>query len=165
MIWALNRIVFFFFAMMGILTAGVFCQILAPLYSWYFFNDLNFTRYYRYLFPVMGSFFHYFHRGSKIPGFFKNFVIPLRAPPAMIPDGKDLRLNPSWTGGPEGCNGCISCCVQLKCPMLDRKSKKCMSFGSFYWRYFNCGRFPVNQFQIDLYQCPKWVFSLRSKGH
>jgi len=32
-----------------------------------------------------------------------------------------------------------------------------MSYDSFYWRYFNCGRYPAAQNQIDYYECPKWI--------
>jgi hypothetical protein len=32
-----------------------------------------------------------------------------------------------------------------------------MSYNSFYWRYFNCGRYPTSQQEIDLYECPKWI--------
>ena len=32
-----------------------------------------------------------------------------------------------------------------------------MGYDSFYWRYFNCGRYPANQEEIDWYECPKWI--------
>ncbi len=32
-----------------------------------------------------------------------------------------------------------------------------MGCESFFWRYFNCGRFPSQQSEIDYYGCPKWV--------
>ena len=28
------------------------------------------------------------------------------------------------------------------CPLLSSAQGHCLGFGSFYWRYFNCGRFP-----------------------
>jgi hypothetical protein len=40
--------------------------------------------------------------------------------------------------------------------MLDKDGKKCLSYGSLYFGYLFCGRYPQNQGQIDLYQCPKW---------
>ena len=62
----------------------------------------------------------------------------------------------SWEGDLRSCNGCISCCDQLGCIFLDRKNRQCAVYGSFFWKYFNCGRYHSNQFQIDYYGCPKW---------
>ena len=161
-IWGFNRLLFFFFALMGILTAGVFCQLLAPLYSWYFFKDLNFTRYYRYLFPIISVVFRYHRDGLPspgMPGFLNMFAVPLFAPPMLQPESPRLRVNPSWGRDTGDCRGCIQCCIRVRCPLLDQKAGKCLSYGSFFYRYFNCGRYPVNQFQIDYFHCPKWVFT------
>jgi hypothetical protein len=95
----------------------------------------------------------------KTPRFFSSFAIPLDAAPRMKPAEPGLRLHPSWTGSPDDCQACSRCCIQVHCPMLDRKTGICLSYGSFYWRYFNCGRYPANQFQIDCYRCPKWLFT------
>jgi hypothetical protein len=160
-IWGINRLLFFFFALMGIITAGVFCQLLAPLYSWYFFKDLNFTRYYRYLFPIISVVFRYHRDGLPspgMPGFLNMFAVPLFAPPMLQPESPGLRVNPSWGENSGDCRGCVQCCIRVRCPMLDQKAGRCLSYGSFFYRYFNCGRYPVNQFQIDHFQCPKWFF-------
>ena len=107
--WGINRLLFFFFALMGILTVGVFWQLLAPLYSWYFFKDLNFTRYYRYLYPVMALFFRYSLNGLKNPGYTKIFAVSLFDPPRMDPDHSKLRLNTSWLGSMDDCDWCVNC--------------------------------------------------------
>jgi len=36
------------------------------------------------------------------------------------------------------------------------KQNQCKSYGSFFWRYFNCGRYPENTKQIHYYECKKW---------
>ncbi len=58
-----------------------------------------------------------------------------------------------------GCNGCIQCCTRRSCPLLDTERNLCRSYGSFFWRYFNCGRYPENTAQIRHYDCPKWEMS------
>lgn len=40
--------------------------------------------------------------------------------------------------------------------MLDTERNRCRSYGSFFWRYFNCGRYPENSEQIRFYECNKW---------
>lgn len=158
-VWAINRLLFLFFCLSGLISAGVFCQIMAPLYSWYFFKDLNFTRYYRFLYPVMGMFYKYLMNRFRDPGYAKIFAISLGDAPRMDPDQTNLRLNPSWKGSRDSCDGCINCCLKCQCVFLNSRTKRCMSYGSFFWRYFNCGRYPASQLQIDHYQCPKWIIS------
>jgi len=67
-----------------------------------------------------------------------------------------MRIKESWRGAEGNCDGCeLSCCAQIRCPMLDA-DKRCLSYGSLYFGYLFCGRYPSNQGQADLYDCPKW---------
>lgn len=69
-----------------------------------------------------------------------------------------MRIKESWQGSADNCDMCSSsCCAQIKCPMF--KGKRCLSYGSLYFGYLYCGRYPSNQGQIDLYDCPKWEVS------
>jgi hypothetical protein len=84
------------------------------------------------------------------------FAIPLTAPPMMGPDLSRARVRADWNHSESGCNGCVECCIRRACPLLDREKNQCRSYGSFFWRYFNCGRYPENNEQIRYYDCPKW---------
>ena len=84
------------------------------------------------------------------------FPVALTAPPRMYTDMGKVRVKESWQGEPDNCDICDAhCCIGLKCPLLD-KNGRCLSYGSLYFGYFNCGRFPETQAQIDYYDCPKW---------
>ncbi len=81
--------------------------------------------------------------------------VPLTAPPASAPDRTLVRISPEWEHG-ESCGYCGVCCDILSCPLMDKKTRTCMSYNTFLWRYFNCGRFPTNQKEIEKYKCRKW---------
>jgi hypothetical protein len=38
----------------------------------------------------------------------------------------------------------------------------CRGYDSFFWRYFNCGRYPTEQREIEYYLCNKWQFKDRA---
>ena len=40
--------------------------------------------------------------------------------------------------------------------MLDDERDRCHGYDSFYWRYFNCGRFPSTAEETHYYNCAKW---------
>ncbi len=154
--WAILRLHFMFWSVIGILTFGLAYYIFMPVYTWYFFNDVKFYKYHRYGYRILGAGIYYFLRWMSSRKFRKMFAMPLTAPPQMAPDHSKLRLQQTWSGSTEHCNGCIICCTKAKCSLIDHRTNTCMSYRSFYWRYFHCGRFPENQFQIDYYGCPKW---------
>jgi hypothetical protein len=83
-------------------------------------------------------------------------------PPEYSNNGKNseaMQIRASWRsiGGEDGnCDKCeSSCCAQISCPMLD-EAGRCLGYGSIYFGYLYCGRYPSNQGQADLYNCPKW---------
>jgi hypothetical protein len=39
---------------------------------------------------------------------------------------------------------------------LDEEHDRCRGYDSFYWRYFNCGRFPSTAEETHYYSCGKW---------
>jgi hypothetical protein len=65
-------------------------------------------------------------------------------------------ISPAWENG-ESCADCGKCCKKIQCPLQEETYNRCMGYDSFYWRYFNCGRYPAGQGDIDRYECPKWV--------
>ena len=156
--WATFRLIFAFFAIIAILSWGLTGYLLGPLYSWYFFNDFNFPKYYKYLHPIIYAYLRFVSRCIHNSEYRKMFSVSFFAPPRMSPVMDNLRIHKTWTGPIENCDGCINCCIKIKCPLLDTKNRNCLSYGSFYWRHFNCGRYPVNKCQIEYYECPKWEF-------
>ncbi len=86
-------------------------------------------------------------------GFMLN--VPLASAPSTTPDHDMVRLAPTWEHG-SSCGPCSRCCETIACPVLDEETGLCRGYDSFFWRYFNCGRFPSAQREIDYYVCPKW---------
>jgi len=129
----------------------------APLMSWYFFNDWRFWRHWRRgvaMLPHSIRLLGLIVRDSR--GFM--FSVPLSSPPSEVPDPAVTILNPEWKSG-NSCGDCSNCCRPggLVCPLLDESTGLCTGYNSFYWRYFNCGRFPSVRPEIDYYACNKWV--------
>jgi hypothetical protein len=82
--------------------------------------------------------------------------VPLTAPPRSAPDRRIAELNGAWEHG-SSCGPCSRCCTKIQCPVLDQETGYCSGYDAFFWRYFNCGRFPSKRSEIDYYACPKWV--------
>ena len=150
--WAATRVFFVFCAGFSV-TSVVGAFFLAPLFCYWFFGDYRFWKYLQFAVPMIlypYCLFYLFLRGRSIPSF------SWTAPPMSRPDLSSVRLNPEWPHG-ESCGDCSICCRAIRCPLLDKKKERCQSYGSFYWRYFNCGRYPATQKEIDLYKCQKWI--------
>jgi len=150
--WAVTRFFFVFCASLSVTTV-VGCFVLSSLFCYWFFGDYRFWKYLHFAVPmILFSYylFYLFLRGRSIPSF------SWTAPPMSEPDLSSVRINPKWPHG-ESCGDCSNCCRTIRCPFLDKEKGVCLSYGSFYWRYFNCGRYPTMQREIDFYHCPKWI--------
>lgn len=152
--WAATRALFIAYVVFALFTVvGGF--LTAPLATWYFFGDWRFWRHWG---PGVGLFrqgwrmLRLMLRGES--GFMLD--VPLTAPPLSAPAPSLVKLNPNWASGSE-CGQCNRCCDKIHCPVLDPETGFCRGYDAFYWRYFNCGRFPSHQREIDYYGCPKWV--------
>jgi len=154
--WAVARVAFIGYILLSVATlVGGF--LTAPLMTWYFFGD---WRFWRHLRPGLGLLPH----GLKLMyamlvtgrGFM--FEVPLTAPPQCAPDPRVARRRNDWPHGPS-CGDCADCCKPLghACPLLSTDNGHCLGYGSFYWRYFNCGRFPSVDAELSFYGCRKWV--------
>ena len=153
---AAARITFVFFSFLAAITGGLSAYILAPLYSYYYFNDFNPRKNHRYFLPIAFKNWQLAYHWLSDRSYRDMFILRLSAPPMLSPDPKLVRLTGSWKAESKDCNQCIKCCEKIKCPLLDREKKLCSSYGSFFWRYFNCGRYPETTKQIKYYNCPKW---------
>jgi hypothetical protein len=152
--WAATRV--FFIAYVGFALFTVVGGFLtAPLATWYFFGDWRFWRHW-------GPGVKLFRQGYRVLGLMlrgeSGFMldVPLAAPPLSAPAPSRVKLNPDWDYGSE-CGECSRCCAKIGCPIHDPETGFCRGYDAFYWRYFNCGRFPSNQREIDYYGCQKWL--------
>ena len=156
--WALARFLFLALGASAILSGGLLPCLLSPLYAWYFFRDWNGFRYYRYWLPLIRGGCRQIGKWLWNPEYRGMFRLPLTAPPRLAPEAAQFRLRPDWPGTENGCQGCVQCCLTFDCPLLEAGTGRCRSYGSFYWRYFNCGRYPQSEAQLRYYACPKWAW-------
>ena len=156
--WALARITFIVYIGFSVVSlVGGFLS--APLMTWYFFGDWRFWRYWS---AGVGLLPHSWRllklMLSDKRGFM--FSVPLSSPPRSIPDPVMTTLHPNWPHG-QSCGDCSNCCRAggFACPLLDETLLLCRGHDSFYWRYFNCGRFPSVPPEIGYYDCRKWILA------
>lgn len=154
--WASARLLFIAYIGFSVVSlVGGF--LTAPLMTWYFFGDWRFWRHWS---AGLGLLPHALRllrlMLSDNRGFM--FSVPLTSPPRSSPDLSATSLHPFWPYG-SSCGNCSNCCRAggHACPLLDEKLELCRGYDSFYWRYFNCGRFPSMTSEIDYYGCRKWV--------
>ena len=150
--YVLVRLYIIFIFILFYFTFGLSLFILPPLYKAAFAPD---TAYKDFLLTVIWK---HVYKSLWLLMMDKNFIgmysVKLYAPPALYND-TTVRIKGSWKGGKNNCDACENtCCRQINCPLL--RGKRCLSYGSLFYRYFSCGRYPVNQAQIDSYNCPKW---------
>jgi hypothetical protein len=154
--WALARLTFIAYLGFALLSlVGGF--LTAPLMTWYFFGDWRFWRHWSAGFGLMPHAWRLLRLMlTDDRGFM--FSVPLTSPPRSAPDPDTAALHPRWPGG-GSCGDCSNCCRPggHVCPLLDEDVGLCRGYDSFYWRYFNCGRFPSHAEEIGYYDCRKWV--------
>ena len=136
------------------LTGGLLPVILLPAYKHAFFpharyRDIKFLALWPFAYKIIWrSFTDKTYRTA--------FTVKINTPPRIHTDTSLTRVKQNWNGGPDDCDQCkAACCSVLKCPLLDGNNR-CLSYGSLFFGYLHCGRFPETQQQIDYYQCPKW---------
>ncbi len=153
--WATIRISFFVLLLLMLITGGLSVFILYPVYVWYFSGDLRFSKNNKFILPMISKTYRYMYDFITNPGYRKSFPIQFASLPRIAPDRQKVRIRADWPVIDGSCNGCSYCCKMRGCPFMD-EHHRCAGYGSLYWRYFNCGRFPETQKQIDYYSCPKW---------
>jgi len=155
--WTVLRLLFLILIFLVTISGGAVLYILGPIFTYALFRDFNHLKYRHYFWPMAAIFWKGFMKWLTDKDYREAFVIPLTSPPMNAPDPNRVKLAEDWKGDPNDCGGCVNCCEQLRCPLLDKKSRLCPSYGSFYWRYFSCGRYPVSNAHARYYDCKKWV--------
>ena len=139
---------------LGTVVAG---PLLAPLISRWMFGDWRFWRHLRRGLRLYGH--GYRLMGLMVRGDSAFMLgVPLTSPPLSDPAPGTVVLNPDWSHG-SSCGTCNRCCHHgrdIHCPVLDAETGLCTGYDGWFWRYFNCGRFPSHQRELDYYRCPKW---------
>lgn len=153
--WAMARLTFIVYILFSVVSlVGGF--LTAPLMTWYFFGDWRFWRHWRAgvrLWP------HALRLTAMMLGHSRAFMfsVPLTSAPRSVPDPGRTVPRPDWPHG-GSCGSCSNCCKPggHTCPLLDSEQQRCRGYDSFYWRYFNCGRYPSLEEEIRYYDCRKW---------
>ena len=156
--WALARLVFITYIVFSVVTLiGGF--LTAPLMTWYFFDDWRFWRHWR---TGLGLLPHGLRLTAMMLGHSRAFMfsVPLASPPRSAPDSSSALFRTDWHHG-DSCGDCSNCCKPggNVCPLLDEEHQGCRGYNSFYWRYFNCGRYPSFEEEIHYYDCRKWLLT------
>ena len=154
--WASARLLFIGYIGFSLFTLiGGF--ITAPVMTKLFFNDWRCWRHWQQGWRLLPHGWMILWLVLRKQGQFM-FSVPLASPPQSVPDRDRVRLSPHWNHG-SSCGDCQRCCQvqELHCPVLDHSTGFCSGYNSFYWRYFNCGRYPSRQLEIDYYGCNKWL--------
>ena len=157
--WASFRIFSYLIVSVNILTFGVFLYVIGPYTSYFFFGDLRFWKYYSYFHKYYFYSLSYFKSLALKEGAFTLFHLPLTAPPMDSPDPRIFRLAKDWKGPADTCGGCSSCCNFLaECCFYERSQNRCLCYGTLFWSFFNCGRFPFSKEQLNYFSCTKFEF-------
>lgn len=105
--------------------------------------------------------------------YFKTFLFYLKAFPGYITHGTLLRtLNYNFFMTPKAieeriklrrgaCTRCGKCCSQLNCIFLSKNEEGdnvCTVYGTPFWYYGTCGRYPLTQRDVDDHGCPGFTF-------
>jgi hypothetical protein len=153
--WASARLGFYAYVGFSMVTVvGGF--LTAPLVTWLFFNDWRFWRHWGRAWQLFPHAWFIAWQMLKRESRFM-LSVPLTSAPQTGPDHSRVELAPAWEHG-TSCGDCQRCCevLSLRCPVLDETSGFCTGYNSFYWRYFNCGRYPTRSAEIKYYGCDKW---------
>ena len=144
-------ILFFLF----FITGGLLPLVMMPVYKHAFtprasYRDLK-------LWSILPYAYKIIWRNFTNKAYREAFDMELTSPPKIDTDTSLVRISETWSGGADNCDSCdAACCKVLDCPLL-ADNNRCLGYGSLFFSYFQCGRFPQNQKQIDFYKCPKWT--------
>ena len=150
----LIRLYLTFLLVLFFATGGLAMFVFAPLYKAAFaphaaYNDFRVLAVWAHVYKVMW-------RSISQKGYRDLYPSKLTDPPMLHNDTDAVRIRDSWAGATDNCDACkLSCCKQINCPLMDKKGR-CLCYGSWYFGYYFCGRYPSNRGQVDLYDCPKW---------
>ncbi len=157
-IWrALFRMMSYSIVTINLLSFGVFLYVIAPYTSFFFFNDVRFWKYLGYYHKYFRySVFYLWGLVRRNKALLKT-VLPLTSPAMDHPDPVLFHISKDWHLPSNSCGDCNRCCTFItRCCFLDTSRNRCLSYGSLFWKYFNCGRFPSSVAMLNYCDCPKF---------
>ena len=150
----LIRLYLFFLMTVFFITGGLSMFVLAPLYKAAIAPNAAYSEFYPL--RIWAHMYKIIWRSLTQKSYRELYPFRMTDPPQQYNDLTAMKVRGDWQGGQDNCDNCADrCCAQIKCPLLDNNGR-CLSFDSLYYGYLFCGRYPSNQGQIDLYNCPKW---------
>jgi len=129
--WALARLGYYLYVIIGMLTGGLTVYLLAPIGSYIFFGSWNCFPYIKYFPKMLRQGYRFVWMMIVHPESIHFFQIGLSDPPMPQPDQNEVRISKNWDFSEKQCAGCIICCKKLNCPLID-KNGDCLSYQSFY---------------------------------
>jgi hypothetical protein len=108
------------------------------------------NHYFETILHGLRTLYHAFKNGSWV----RIFKYNIFTTPAYIEEQLGARLG--------ACTRCAKCCKMLKCDYLAYNKKDheyyCSVYNTPYWIFGACGRYPIDQSDIDDYNCPGFAF-------
>jgi hypothetical protein len=155
--WALFRMMSYSIVAINLLSCGTFLYVIAPYTSYFFFNDLRFWKYLHFYHRYTIFSLVYIYRLVRYKNELVKTVLPLTSPPMDHPDPALFRISDNWKLPADSCGDCNNCCTYIvRCCFLDESQRKCVSYGSLFWKFFNCGRFPNTKDMLRYCDCRKY---------
>jgi hypothetical protein len=155
--WSLFRLLAYVIVLVNFVTFGAFLYVIAPFTSYFFFNDLRFWKYWSFYRKFYVNTFSYLKAIWAGDSALLISHLPLSAPPMDSPDTSVFRVSPNWNTSKDNCGSCSACCTLTSdCCFRDKTTNLCLSYKSVFWKFFNCGRFPISKDQLDYYGCKKF---------
>ena len=154
--WVLVRCFIYGMGISMLLTFGLIGYIIGPILSYTYFNDWRFWRHHRKFIPMTIHAYYIMFKWLADREYRNMFVLQLIEPPLSGPDSSIVGLTNTWLTSKDNCNTCAQCCTKIYCPLINPQTNLCSAYNSTFWRYFNCGRYPMSDKQIEYYSCPKW---------
>jgi len=154
---ALFRMISYAIVTINLLSFGLFFYCIAPYISYFFFTDFRFWRYFKFFHKYYFYSFIYFYRLIRYERALIKTFLPLTSPPMDHPDPTLFCIRNDWNLPPDSCGECNRCCTFIvTCCFLDESQNRCLSYGSLFWRFFNCGRFPSSNVLLEYCGCKKF---------
>ncbi len=158
--WFLVRLGVIALAPLAMLTLGLSAYLLAPIYTRVYFSDWRFWRHHRRFLPLTMHCWKIFFKLLAEPRYRRMTALMAGtdwfSPPRSGPNPSIVQVRGDWPHPADSCGECSRCCETIDCPAHDPDTGLCASYGSAFWNYFPCGRYPASDAQIAYYQCPKW---------
>lgn len=127
---------------------------LVPLWPIFLAIEAKEPYYVNHYFETIWNGFRTLYHAWRNGSILRIFKYNVFSTPAYVEEQLGSRLG--------ACTRCAKCCKMLKCDYLayDKKSHEyyCSVYDTPYWVFGACGRYPIDQEDVDDYNCPGFAF-------